>query len=908
MAEAEDILKDGEVQKYSRLIEEGENKYRLAGMFKNWYLDYASYVILDRAVPHIMDGLKPVQRRILHAMKSINDGRLVKVSTIVGETMKYHPHGDASIKDALVNMGQKNLLIDCQGNWGNTITGDDASAGRYIEARLSRFALEVVFNSKTTSWMKSYDGRNFEPVTLPVKFPLLLQQGTDGIAVGLTSKVLPHNFNELLDASIAYLKGEDFILYPDFPSGGLMDVSHYNDGGRGSYVKVRAKIIKKDKKTIEIVELPYGQTADDIKKSIIAANDKGKIKIKKVDDDSSQTADIVITLHNDVSPDKTIDALYAFTKCEIKIFPRTCVIMDNKPYFLTVSDILKYSADYTKELLKKELEIRLSELKETLHYLSLERIFFEQKKYKLLEKESRSWEDQLADILKALKAYEKELEVPVTMEDVCKLVEKPVRKISKFDIKECDAKISKTQKEINSVKKDLAHLTQYTINFFKSLKEKYGENYPRLTEITNLENIQATRVIVSNAKLYANYEDGFVGMDLKKDSNAQFVCNCSDIDDIIVFLKNGKYIITKIQTKAFIGKDIIHIGVFAKNDNRTVYNAIYRDGKGGNYYVKRFAVTGVTRDKEYDLTQGTPDSKVLYFTANPNGEAESVRVYLRPRPKLKKTTLIYDFADLAVKGRTSRGNLVTKNPVSRIELKTKGLSTIGDKPLWFDADINRLNEDKRGRYLGKFKDNDSILAIFKNGTYCTTNYDLSNHYDGDLLLIEKLHPNKTYSAIYFDAESGKYYLKRFKIEVNSNTSNNFISEAEGSFLVAITDKVASQVVIQFGGKNKGRQNEVIDVDSFIAEKGWRAKGKRVTQYDVEKITLIEPPVLEDDEEFEDFDEEGFAAGESVVLSDDNSAESAEYEADEENEESEESEELNEEIPEDMPEDDEPTLF
>lgn len=897
MAEAEEILKEGEIQKYSDLIQEGEKKYRLAGMFKNWYLDYASYVILDRAVPHIMDGLKPVQRRILHAMKSMNDGRFIKVATIVGETMKYHPHGDASIKEALVNMGQKNLLIDCQGNWGNTITGDEAAAGRYIEARLSRFALEVLFNSKTTSWMKSYDGRNFEPVTLPVKFPLLLQQGTKGIAASLNCEILPHNFNELIDASIAYLKGEEFALYPDFPSGGLMDVSHYNDGGRGSYVKVRAKIIKRDKKTIEIVELPYGQTADSIKKSIIAANDKGKIKIRKVDDDSSKTADIVITLHNDVSPDKTIDALYAFTDCEVKLFPRTWVIMDNKPRFLTVSDILKYSTDNTKELLRRELEIKLGELKENLHYLSLEKIFFEEKKYKLLEKDSRSWEEQLSDILKALKAYEKELESPVTMDDVNKLVEKPVRKISKFDLKECNTKITKTQKEINAVKRDLAHLTQYTINYFLSLKERYGENYPRLTEITNLESIQATRVIVSNAKLYANYEDGFIGMDLKKDEKAQLVSSCSDIDDVIVFLKSGKYIVTKIQNKAFIGKDIIHVAVFAKNDSRTVYNAIYRDGKGGNCYAKRFAVTGVTRDKEYDLTQGTPDSKVLYFTANSNGEAESVRVYLRPRPKLKKTTIIYDFATLAVKGKTSRGNLVTKNPVARIELKTKGLSTIGDKPLWFDADINRLNEDKRGRYLGKFKDDDHILAVYKNGTYCTTNYDLSNHYDGELLLIEKLHPNKTYAAIYFDTESGKYYLKRFKIEINSNPANNFISEAEGSFLVAITDKAASQVVIQFGGKNKGRQNEIIDVDSFIAEKGWKAKGKRVTQYEVEKITLIEPPVLEDDEEFEEWDEaeagveetssaEGFEVGESVDLSDDQE----------------------DEIPEDMPEDDEPTLF
>lgn len=903
MEEKEEILNDSEIQKFSRLIQEGENRYKLAGMFKNWYLDYASYVILDRAVPHIIDGLKPVQRRILHAMRTMHDGRLTKVSTIVGETMKYHPHGDASIKDALVNMGQKNLLIDCQGNWGNTITGDEASAGRYIEGRLSKFALEVVFNNKTTSWMKSYDGRNFEPTSLPVKFPLLLQQGTEGIAVGLTSQILPHNFNELIDASISYLRGEDFALYPDFPSGGLMDVSHYNDGAPGGYVRVRAKIIKKDKKTIEIVELPYGQTAENIKKSIIAASEKGKIKIRRVDDDSAKTADIVITLNNDVSPDKTIDALYAFTKCEEKLFPRCCVIMDNKPHFLTVTQILKYCTDNTKSLLKKELEIELGEYQEDLQYLNLERIFFEEGKYKILEKkESKSWEEQLNQILKELQKYNSELIRPVTMEDVNKLVEKPVRKISKFDLKECYAKIAKTKKEISAIKKNLQHLTQYTITYFENLKEKYGEKYPRQTEITNLESIQATRVIASNSKLYVNFEDGFVGMDLKKDEKAEFVSNCSDIDDIIVFLKSGKYIITKIQNKAFIGKDIIHAAVFVKNDNRTIYNVIYRDGKGGNSYAKRFAITGVTRDKEYDLTQGSTDSKVLYFTANSNGEAESVRVYLRPRPKLKKTSLVYDFANLAVKGRGSRGNLVTKNPISRIELKSKGLSTIGDKAIWFDADINRLNVDKRGRFLGRFRDNEHILAVYQNGTYTTTNYDLSNHYDAELLFIEKFHPERIFAAIYFDTESSKYYLKRFKFEANSNLNNLFISEAAGSTLVAITQREGSQIVIQFGGKNKGRQNEIIDVDSFIAEKSWRAKGKRLTQYEVEKISLIEPPVLDDIEEDEEWLEDD---GENFI-DQDGEYQDRDYQDVEYIDQDEEEREEDEDIP-DFP-DDEPTLF
>ncbi|MBR5399136.1 MAG: DNA gyrase/topoisomerase IV subunit A [Bacteroidales bacterium] len=850
----EELQQEEPKGKFSKLLKEGDNKYRLPGMFKNWFLDYASYVILDRAVPHIEDGLKPVQRRILHAMRKIHDGSLIKVATIVGETMKYHPHSDASIKDALVQIGQKNLLIDCQGNWGNTITGDEAAAGRYIEGRLSNFALEVVFNPKTTEWMNSYDGRNKEPVTLPVKFPLVLYQGADGIAVGLNCKILPHNFNEIIDASIAFLRSEEYHLYPDFPSGGIMDVSRYADGKRGGKITVRARILKIDKKTLKITELPFGKNSGNILQSIIAANDKGKIKVRKVEDLSGKKAEIVVTLAAGESPDKTIDALYAFTDCQVSINPNTCVIKDNKPHFLTVSEVLEFSTLRTRDLLKKELEIRLGELEESWHSLSLEKIFFEEGKYKLLEdKKTRSWDSQVNEIHKALKVYEPLLHQKVTRDDVLKLVEKPVRKISRFDIKECNAKIDNVEKEIAKVHRDLENLTEVTIEYFQSLKDKYGEAYPRCTEISNLETIQVARVAVANAKLYANFEEGFIGMDLKKDDNAQFICNCSDIDDVIVFMSNGKYLVTKVSDKAFVGKDIIHAAVFQKNDLRTIYNVIYRDGKSGNNFVKRFAVTSVTRDKEYDVTMGTPGSKILWFTANHNGEAETVKVNLRPRLKLKKLNFDYDFATLAIKGKTSRGNLLSKNPISKITLKAKGGSTIGDKPLWFDTDVNRLNEDKRGTYLGKFKDEDRILAVYKNGTYATTSQDLNNHYEGELIRVEKFDPAKVYAAVYYDAESEKFYLKRFKFELNNNPSNLFISEEEGSYLVAITSATGSQVVIQFGGKHEGRQNEAVAVDSFIAEKGWKAKGKRLTQYEIEKVVLIEPPVLEDEDEDYDFE-------------------------------------------------------
>lgn len=841
---------DGRISgKYARLIREGENRYRIAGMYKNWFLDYASYVILDRAVPHLEDGLKPVQRRILHTMRTMHDGRYSKVANIVGQTMKFHPHGDASIKDALVQMGQKNLLIDCQGNWGNIITGDEAAAGRYIEARLSNFAVDVVFNPKTTEWMNSYDGRDKEPVTLPVKFPLVLQQGADGIAVGLNCKILPHNFNELIDASIAYLKGESFTLYPDFPLGGIMDVSRYNDGKRGGTIKVRAKIVKTDKRTIEITELPYGKSSDDIKKSIIAAAEKNKIKVRRVDDESSGTPDIVITLHADVSPDKTIDALYAFTDCEISISPNTCVIKDNKPQFLTVTEVLAASTERTRELLRKELEIKLRELEETWHYLSLEKIFFEEKKYRLLEKDSKNWDAQVQEIHKELRAYEEYLHQPVTMDDVQKLVEKPVRKISKFDVKECNTKIAKVEADIRGVRKDLGNVTKVAIDYFTALKKKYGADYPRRTEIASLEVIQAAKVAVSNAKLYVDRAEGFIGTDQKKvGANAELVCSCSDIDDIIVFLSDGKYMVTKVTEKSFVGKNIIHAGVFVKNNVRTIYNVVYRDGKGGNFYAKRFAVPSVTRDKEYDLTAGAPDSKVMWFTSNPNGEAEIIRIHLRPKTKLKKLVFEYDFAALGVKGRASRGNLMTKNPISRIQLKAKGVSTIGDKPIWFDSDICRLNEDNHGLYLGKFREDDMILVIYRNGSYCTTNFDLNNHYDGDILRIEKMKPHKVFAALYFDGESRKFYLKRFKFEVNGNPANLFISDAPESCLVALTDKAGAAAEVVFGGRHEGRGSEIIAIDGFISEKGWKAKGKRLSQYDIESVSIIEPQTAEEEDE------------------------------------------------------------
>jgi len=829
-----------ESNKFEKLIHEGDKKYKLTGMYKDWFLDYASYVILERAVPHINDGLKPVQRRILHAMKRMDDGRYNKVANIIGFTMQFHPHGDASIGDALVQLGQKDLLIDCQGNWGNTLTGDPAAAPRYIEARLSKFANDVVFNPKTTSWMKSYDGRNLEPINLPVKFPLLLAQGVEGIAVGLASKILPHNFNELIDASIAYLKGKDFVLYPDFPTGGLVDCSKYNNGLRGSAIKVRARITKLDKKTLVITEIPFGQTTSKLIESILKANDKGKIKIRKVDDNTSEGAEIVVHLHNDISPDKTIDALYAFTDCELSISPNSCVIKDKEPCFLGVDEILRHNTDYTMHLLKTELEIRMSELENAWHYTSLEKIFFEEKIYRVLEQDAKNWEAQLNKVEEELQKFRNVLRKDITREDVLKLVEKPVRKISVFDVKELDQAIKKIEEEMKEVAHNLSTIVDFTIAYYANLKKKYGSKFPRKTELSNFETIQATKVVVANAKLYANKLEGFVGMDLKRDENAEFICECSDIDDVIIFLKTGKYLVTKISEKAFIGRDIIHVGVFNKNDDRCIYNAVYKNGKSGEVYVKRFAVTGVTRDKEYDLTQGKESSQVLWFTANPNGEAEVLKVYLKPRPKLKKLIFEFDFANLAIKGRASMGNILSKNPVHKIQLKSKGVSSFGGQSIWFDQDINRLNTDSRGLFLGEYLPTDKILVICKTGDYYTTNFDLSNRYQGEIKIIEKLDTQKVYTATYFDAEMNAFYVKRFSFEPSDNSVQLFISEAPGSYLVEICEEKYPQLEINFGGKHSKRPQEYIDVEEFIGKKSFRAKGKRITTYEVDSILFTTP--------------------------------------------------------------------
>lgn len=826
--------------KFDKLLGENSRKFKLSGMFKDWFLDYSSYVILYRAVPHIVDGMKPVQRRVLHAMWRIDDGRYTKVANIVGQAMQFHPHGDASILGALVQLGQKNFLIDMQGNWGNILTGDSNAAPRYIEARLSKFAKEVVFNPKTTSWMTSYDGRNQEPVELPIKFPLLLAQGAEGIAVGLASKILPHNFNELIDASIAVLQNKDFELYPDFPTGGFADCSKYMKGQRGGVVKVRAKIEKLDKNTLVITEVPYGKTTHIIIDSILKAKDKGKIKIKKIDDLTTDKVEILIHLPNDVSPDKTIDALYAFTDCEVSISPNTCVIVDKKPQFLNVEDVLRYSTNHTKELLGMELRIRLDELENDWHYSSLEKIFFENKVYKILENDAHSWEEQLDEVFRNMLQYQNLLKREIVMEDINKLVEKPVRKISKFDVKAVEDKLSGIEAEIEEVSNHLAHLTEFTINYFSNLKKKYGKAYPRQTELTSFESIAVTKVANNNSKLYANKAEGFVGINLKKEDNAEFICDCSDLSEIIVIHKDGKYVVTKVSEKAFFGTDILYVGLFDRNDQRTIYNVIYREGKTALSYAKRFAVTSITRDKEYDITQGTPGSTILWFTVNHNGEAETVKIYFRPRPKLKKTSDEYDFSQLAIKGRQARGNLVSKNPIQRISLKSKGISTIGGKDIWFDDDIQRLNEDGRGTLLGQFNTDDHILAIFRDGTYYTTSFDLSNRYQGELLKIEKLDLNKTYTALYYDAGVEAFYIKRFSFDVSDNNPVNFISDSKGSYLVALSDDKHPQVEVIFGGKHEHREAEKLDAEEFIAKKGLAAKGKKTSQYDVKEVKFIEP--------------------------------------------------------------------
>ena len=850
-------------EKYEKLLGEDSKKYKLSGMFKDWFLDYSSYVILQRAVPNIVDGLKPVQRRVLHAMFKMDDGNMTKVANIVGQAMQYHPHGDASILGALVQLGQKGFALDCQGNWGNILTGDSNAAARYIEARLSKFAKEVIFDPKITNWMTSYDGRNQEPTELPVRFPLLLAQGTEGIAVGMASKILPHNFNELIDASIAYLQGKPFELLPDFPTGGLADCSKYMKGQRGGSVKIRAKIEKIDKNTLAIKEIPYGKTTHALVDSILKAKDKGKIKIKKIEDMTTSTADLVIHLPNDVSPDKTIDALYAFTDCETTVAPNACVIKDNKPQFLSVEDILIYDTEHTKELLGRQLEIRKGELEENWHYTSLEKIFFENRVYKLLEEDQKSWEDQVNAILARMKEFQSQLVREIKMDDILKLVEKPVRKISKFDTKVIDEKILEIEKELNVVKEHLANLTQYTIDFFRNIKSKYGKDFPRRTEITGFETITATKVVSNNAKLYANMEEGFVGMGLKK-NEGDFICDCSDMSEIIVISKDGRYWIKKVTEKDYFGKNLLYVGIYNRSDSRTIYNVIYRDGKAAGknavYYAKRFAITSITRDKEYNITQGTPGSEIMWFSVNHNGEAETVKIYFKPKPKLKKLNMEYDFSELAIKGKLSRGNLVTKNAIQRISLKSKGISTIGGKDIWFDTDVNRLNEEGRGDHLGQFSGDDKILAIFKDGTWCTTSYDLSNRYQGDLLRIEKYDENKIYAALYFDGPSKQFYIKRFSFPVNDNAPASFIPEGKGTYLADFSADKHPQFMVTFTGRQEHREPEKFDAEEFIAKKGITAKGNRCHRYDVLKVEFIEP--LEKPEEDED---EGVKPGEVITL-------------------------------------------
>ncbi len=854
LAEEEEPAAEGESSgRFDRLLDSDSRKFKLSGMFKDWFLDYASYVILQRAVPHIVDGLKPVQRRVLHAMYNMDDGSYTKVANIVGQAMQYHPHGDASILGALVQLGQKGYAVDCQGNWGNILTGDSNAAPRYIEARLSKFAKEVIFDKKVTRWMTSYDGRNQEPVELPVRFPLLLAQGTEGIAVGMASKILPHNFNELIDGSIAILKGKDYELYPDFPTGGFADCSKYMKGRRGGTVRVRARIDKIDKSTIAITELPYGKTSSMIIDSILKAKDKGKIKIKKIEDMTSKKVEILIHLPGDVSPDKTIDALYAFTDCEYNISPNACVIKDNKPQFMDVCSILEYDTFHTRDLLEEELRIHLEELEQEWHYTSLERIFFENGIYKLLEHNQSSWEEQKSDILNALKEYESLLRREISMDDVDRLVEKPIRKISKFDTKALDERVLAIETEMNEVRDNIEHITRYTINWFESLKKKYGAAHPRLTEISSFETIAVTKVANNNAKLYVNKAEGFVGMSLKREDGVECVGECSDISEIIVFDKSGRYRVSKISDKAFFWKDLLYVGVFNRGDSRTVYNVIYRDGQSSVTYAKRFTVTSVTRDKDYDLTAGTPGSRVLWFSANHNGEAECVRLYFRPRPKLKKLSAEYDFSALAIKSKTARGNLVSRNPIQRIMLKSKGVSTIAGKDIWYDADIQKLNDEGRGLYLGQFNTEDKVLAVFRNGTFYTTSYDVSNRYQGDVLRIEKYDPAKTFTVLYYDGDPKvkAFYVKRFSFPVSDNTPASFIADGRGSYLVDISEDLHPQFLVTFAGKYAHHEPEAVDAEQYIGKKGYTAKGKKCHSWDVKSVAFIEPLHRPEDDAPED---------------------------------------------------------
>jgi topoisomerase-4 subunit A len=833
----DDLHEDEGTQYESQLSDHQKSTHvtKLSGMYQDWFLDYASYVILERAVPHIDDGLKPVQRRILHAMRRLDDGRYNKVANIIGYTMQYHPHGDASIGDALVQLGQKDLLIDMQGNWGNILTGDGAAAPRYIEARLTKFALEVVFNTKTTRWKPSYDGRNNEPVTLPVKFPLLLAQGVEGIAVGLASKILPHNFNELIDASILHLEGKTFTLFPDFPTGGFVEVSKYNDGQRGGSIKIRAKISKLDTKTLVITEIPFGKTTSLLIDSIIKATEKGKIKIKKIDDNTAENVEILIHLAPGVSPDKTIDALYAFTDCEIPVSPNACIIDDDKPYFLTVTDILKRSADNTLKCLKDELQLRLDELGEEWHHYSLEKIFIINELYENI-KTCKTEEEILSTIDSSLKPYVKHLKREVTQDDLVRLSIIPIKRISKYSSFKADEQIKSVEAEMEEVKNNIANIVPYTINYFRQVKKKYGKGRDRRTEIRSFDTILASHVVVANEKLYFNREEGFIGTGLKKE---EFICDCSDIDDVIVIRSDGKYLITKVSEKAFVGKDIMYASVFRKNDARTIYNVVYRDGLNGAIFAKRCALTGLTRDKEYDLARGENGSKILHLTVNPNGEAEIIKITLKPRPRLRNLHFDYDFSQLAIKGKNSMGNILTRYAIHRIELKEKMGSTLGGQKIWFDHEVQRLNMEERGEYIGEYQTVDRIIVFYSAGYCCTYKPDLTTHFDEGIVRIEKYDQKQVYSVVYFDLDQKFHYIKRFVAEVNGKIQSYLPEDAKCEF-VAITVQEFPRLMISFGGKHKNRSNEEIDIESFIGVKGMKAKGKRLSNYEIKKVEELEP--------------------------------------------------------------------
>ncbi|RRD02446.1 DNA gyrase/topoisomerase IV subunit A [Prevotella sp. OH937_COT-195] len=827
--------------------------HHLSGMYRSWFLDYASYVILERAVPHIEDGLKPVQRRILHSMKRMDDGRYNKVANIVGHTMQFHPHGDASIGDALVQLGQKDLLVDTQGNWGNILTGSAAAAPRYIEARLSKFALDVVFNPKTTDWKMSYDGRNKEPVTLPVKFPLLLAQGAEGIAVGLSSKILPHNFNELCDAAINYLSGKEFELYPDFPTSGSIDVTRYNDGQRGGSLKVRAKIEKLDHKTLVIREIPFSKTSETLQDSIVKAVERGKIKARKVEDLTAAEVEIQVHLAPGVSSDKTIDALYAFTDCEISLSPNCCVIEDNKPKFLSVGDVLRNSADRTMKLLRTELEIRRGELEEQLFFASLEKIFIEERIYKDKGFETAENMDKAVKHIDGrLEPFKPKFIREITRDDILKLMEIKMQRILKFNKDKADELMARIKAELKEIAHDLAHMTEVTINWFKFIKEKYGKEHPRRTEIRNFDTIEAAKVAEANEKLYINRTEGFIGTGLKKD---EFVCNCSDIDDVILFYRDGIFKVVRIADKIFVGRNIIHVDVFKRGDNRTIYNMVYRDGKAGAYYMKRFPVPAVTREREYNLTKGTEGSRIVYFTANPNGEAEIIKVTLQPSAFRKKLFIEKDFSEISIKGRGAAGRLLTKVPVTRITLKSRGHSTLGGLKVWFDEDVQRLNNDEHGRYLGEFNDNDQILVVLDNGDFYVTNFDVNNHYETNIKVIEKFDPNKVWTALLFDADNNGYlYLKRFMFEAKKN-KQNYIGTEGGSREMLLTDQTYPRIRVTFGGEDAFREPMEIEAEDFVGVKGFKAHGKRVSTWNIESVEELEPTHFPEKENEEGTDEE-----------------------------------------------------